>query len=202
MGAQGASDEVVAKDREAWRRWLERHHATSDGVWLLVAKKRSGLPSVTYEEAVEEALCFGWIDAKSNALDDRRYKQWMARRKQGSGWAASNKRRVERLIAEGRMAPAGLRAIEDAKADGSWTKLDGIEALEVPNDLARALKRHPNARKHFDAFPPSARRAILQWIDTAKKVETRVKRVEEAARLAEANIRANQPAPRERADRG
>jgi uncharacterized protein YdeI (YjbR/CyaY-like superfamily) len=125
-----ASDEVTAKDRAAWRRWLERHHVTSDGVWLVIAKKGSGIASVTYEEAVEEALCFGWIDATANSLDDRRYKQWMTRRKPGSGWAASNKRRVERLIAEGRMAPAGLEVIRAAKADGSWTKLDGFEALE------------------------------------------------------------------------
>ena len=194
----GASEEVVAKDRAAWRRWLERHHATSDGVWLVIAKKGSGIPSVTYEESVEEALCFGWIDAKANSLDDRRYKQWMARRKPGSGWAASNKRRVERLIAEGRMAPAGLRAVQAAKADGSWTKLDGSEALEVPTNLAKALKRYPNARKHFDAFPPSARRVILQWIGTAKKAETRAKRVEETARLAEDNVRAAQPPPRRR----
>ena len=115
-------DEVTAKDRAAWRRWLERHHATSPGAWLLIAKKGSGLASVTYEEAVEEALCFGWIDAKANSLDERRYKQWMAPRKAGSGWAASNKQRVERLVADGRMAPAGLAAIEAAKADGSWTK--------------------------------------------------------------------------------
>ena len=194
----GASDEVVAKDRAAWRRWLERHHATSGGVWLVIAKKGSGIPSVTYEESVEEALCFGWIDAKANSLDDRRYKQWMARRKPGSGWAASNKRRVERLIAEGRMAPAGLRAVQAAKADGSWTKLDGSEALEVPTNLAKALKRYPNARKHFDAFPPSARRVILQWIGTAKKAETRAKRVEETARLAEENVRAAQPPSRRR----
>ncbi len=191
-----ASDEVTAKDRAAWRRWLERHHVTSDGVWLVIAKKGSGIASVTYEEAVEEALCFGWIDATANSLDDRRYKQWMTRRKPGSGWAASNKRRVERLIAEGRMAPAGLEVIRAAKADGSWTKLDGFEALEVPADLAKALESYPNARKHFDAFPPSARRVILHWIGTAKKAETRARRLEETARLAEEDVRAGQPPPR------
>lgn len=190
-------DEVAAKDRAAWRRWLERHHATSTGVWLLLAKKGSGLASVTYEEAVEEALCFGWIDAKANALDERRYKQWMAPRKPGSGWAASNKGRVERLFAEGRMAPAGLAAIEAAKADGSWTKLDAGASLTVPRDLARAMKAYPDARRHFDAFPPSARRTILGWIASAKKPETRVKRIEETARLAQENVRANEWRPRD-----
>jgi len=198
MAAGRGSDEVVAKDRAAWRRWLERHHATSDGVWLLIAKKGSGLPSVTYEEAVEEALCFGWIDAKANSLDDRRYKQWMARRKPGSGWSDSNKRRVERLIAEGRMAAAGLAAIEAAKAAGSWSKLDASRSLAVPRDLAAAMRAYPSARKHFDAFPPSARPAILQWIAAAKRPETRAKRVEETARLAQENIRANEWRPRER----
>jgi uncharacterized protein YdeI (YjbR/CyaY-like superfamily) len=190
-------DGVAAEDRAAWRRWLERHHATSQGTWLLIAKKGSGLASVTYEEAVEEALCFGWIDAKANSLDERRYKQWMAPRKSGSGWAASNKQRVERLLAEGRMAPAGLAAIEAAKADGSWTKLDDSGSLTVPRDLARAMKAYPDARRHFDAFPPSARRLILAWIASAKRPETRVKRIEETARLAQDDVRANQWRPRE-----
>ncbi|HZD17633.1 MAG TPA: YdeI/OmpD-associated family protein [Actinomycetota bacterium] len=192
------ADEVVAKDRAAWRRWLERHHASTDGVWLIIGKKGSRLESVTYEEAVEEALCFGWIDAKANRLDDRRYKQWMARRKPGSGWAESNKRRVERLIAEGRMAPAGLAAIEAAKADGSWSKLDRSRSLEVPADLAKAMRAYPDARRHFDAFPPSARRMILYWIDSAKRPETRSRRIEETARLAQENVRANESRPRER----
>jgi uncharacterized protein YdeI (YjbR/CyaY-like superfamily) len=188
--------QLEAKDRAAWRRWLERNHATSDGVWLVIAKKGSGLASVTQEEAVEEALCFGWIDAKANRLDDRRWKQWMGRRKPGSGWSALNKRRAARLIAEGRMAPAGLATIEAAKADGSWTKLDASHALTVPPDLARALRAHPNARERFDAFPPSSRRAILEWIDAAKRPETRARRIEETARLAEDGIRANQPRQR------
>ena len=190
-------DEVAAKDRAAWRRWLERHHAKSSGVWLLLAKKGSGLASVTYEEAVEEALCFGWIDAKANALDERRYKQWMAPRQPGSGWAVSNKRRVERLKAEGRMAPAGLAAISAAMTDGSWTKLDASGSLTVPRDLARAMKVYPDARRHFDAFPPSARRVILEWIGSAKRPETRAKRIEETARLAQENVRANQWRPRD-----
>lgn len=187
--------QIEAKDRAAWRRWLERNHATSDGVWLVIAKKASGLASVTQVEAVEEALCFGWIDAKANRLDDRRWKQWMGRRKPGSGWSAVNKRRVERLIAEGRMAPAGLAAIEAAKADGSWSKLDASHALTVPADLARALRAFPNAGARFDAFPPSSRRAILEWIDAAKRPETRARRIEETARLAEDGVRANQPRP-------
>lgn len=196
MTAGDALEEVFAEDRAAWRRWLGRHHATSGAVWLVIAKKGSGLETVSYEEAVEEALCFGWIDAKANTRDARSYRQWMAPRKPGSGWSASNKARVQRLLADGRMAPAGLAAIDAAKADGSWTRLDASHALEMPRDLAAALRAFPNARRHFDAFPPSARRAILEWIDGAKRPATRTRRVEETARLAEDNVRANQWRPK------
>jgi uncharacterized protein YdeI (YjbR/CyaY-like superfamily) len=184
--------EVAPKDRAAWRRWLERHHATSGAVWLMLAKKGASVRAVSYEEAVEEALCFGWIDSTANSVDDERYKIWMAPRRRGSGWSAVNKRRIERLVAERRMAPAGLAVIEAARADGSWSRLDDSHALKVPKDLATALAGYPNARRHFDAFPPSARRGILHWIDSAKRPETRARRVEQTARLAEDDIRANQ----------
>jgi uncharacterized protein YdeI (YjbR/CyaY-like superfamily) len=187
---------VTAKDRAAWRRWLERNHERSAGVWLAIAKKGSEGRNVSYEDAVLEALCFGWIDATANALDDDRYKLWMTPRKPGSGWSAVNKRRLERLRAEGALAPAGLAAIERAEADGSWSKLDASHALRMPRDLATALEAYPNAGRHFDAFPPSARRAILEWIEQAKRAETRAKRVEETARLAERNERANQWRPK------
>jgi len=187
--------EVLARDRAAWRRWLERNHATSDAVWLILAKKGSSLRTVSYAEAVEEALCFGWIDSKANTVGADRYKLWMAPRKPGSGWSAVNKRRLERLLAEGLVAPAGLAAIEAAKGGGSWARLDASHSLEVPWDLAAALAAYPSARGHFDAFPPSARRGILEWIDAAKRPETRARRVAETARLAEENVRANQWRP-------
>jgi uncharacterized protein YdeI (YjbR/CyaY-like superfamily) len=181
------------KERAAWRRWLERNHGTSGGVWVVLAKK--GVPGLGYEEAVEEALCFGWIDAKANSLDERRYKQWLAPRKARGGWSASNKARIERLIAEGRMAPAGLAAIEAAKANGSWSQLDGSQALRVPRDLAAALRAHPHAKANFDAFPPSVRRSILAWIEAAKRPETRAKRIAETADLAERRITTWFPPP-------
>jgi uncharacterized protein YdeI (YjbR/CyaY-like superfamily) len=201
MGAANEAREVVARDRAAWRRWLQRHHGTSGAVWLVLAKKGGTHRSPSYEEAVEEALCFGWIDSKANPLDEGRFKLWMAPRKRGSGWSAVNKRRIERLIEQGRMAPAGLAAIEAAKADGSWTKLDSSHALTMPPDLARAFRAHANAKANFDAFPPSTRRAILEWINAAKRPETRAKRVEETARLAERNERANQWRPKTRPPR-
>ena len=187
------SETIRARDRGAWRLWLERHAEISSTIWLVLAKRGATTTTLTYEEAVEEALCFGWIDSTANAVDGETYKIRMARRKPGSGWSAVNKRRIQRLLAEGRMAAPGLAAIEAAKTDGSWSRLDASHSLDVPKDLSRALAKHPNAERHFEGFPPSARRVILQWIDAAKKPETRAKRIEETARLANQNIRANQP---------
>ncbi len=178
--------------RAAWRAWLAEHHERPEGVWLVYYKKAAGVPDVTYVEAVEEALCFGWVDSKGNVLDDRRTMLWMAPRKPGSGWAATNKARVARLEAEGLMHPAGQAKVDAARADGSWALLDTVERLEVPTDLTEAFARHPGSAAHYDAFPPSARKAILDWIQQAKRPETRAKRVEEAARLAAENVRANQ----------
>jgi uncharacterized protein YdeI (YjbR/CyaY-like superfamily) len=182
--------------RAEWRAWLEANHARPEGVWMVSWKRATGRPRVEYEEAVEEALCFGWIDAIAKTLDEERAMQWFAPRKPGSGWSATNKRRIERLLAEGRMAPAGLAKIDAARADGSWTSLDAVEALEVPDDLRAALAGYPDARRHFDAFPNSARKMILGWIASARKPETRAKRVEETARLAQENVRAYPPPPR------
>lgn len=151
---------------------------------------------MTYEESVEEALCFGWVDSRPRKLDAERTMLWFAPRKPGSGWARTNKQRVERLRAAGLMAPAGLAAVESAKADGSWTKLDAVEDLVVPPDLAAALAEHPPAVANFDAFPKSARRGILEWLVQAKTAPTRAKRVEETARLAQRNERANQWKPK------
>lgn len=182
--------------RDEWRAWLEANHTRAGGIWLVSYRKAAGKPRVEYEEAVEEALCFGWIDSKGGKVDDERTMLWMSPRKPGSGWSRPNKERVERLMAAGRMAPAGLEKIEAARRDGSWTALNAVEALEVPPDLERAFDAHPHARGHWEAFPRSAKRAILEWISNAKKPETRAARVEETARLANENVRANQWRPK------
>ena len=183
---------VHPKSRKGWRLWLSRNHGRSQGVWLAAYRKETGKPRVEYEEAVEEALAFGWIDSKSVRLDDERSLIWMCPRKPASGWSRSNKERVERLERDGLMTDAGRAAIEAAKRNGSWSLLDSVEALEEPDDLAAALNASPAARANFDAFPPSARKVILTWIATAKREETRRKRIEETARLAAENARANQ----------
>ncbi len=174
-----------------WRAWLADNHTRPNGVWLITYRPATGKETFNYEQAVEEALCFGWIDGQANKLDDERTMLWFAPRRPGSGWARTNKARVERLIADGRMTPAGLTKIEAAQADGSWTLLDSVERLEVPDDLAAEFDKYPDARAHFDAFPPSARRMALAWIAMAKRPETRAKRVSETARLAQENVRVN-----------
>jgi uncharacterized protein YdeI (YjbR/CyaY-like superfamily) len=166
---------------EEWREWLREHHTRPVGVWLVQWKAATGRPAVPYVEAVEEALCWGWIDGTARSLDEERGMQWYSPRRKGSVWARSNRERVTRLEAEGRMMPAGRAAVEQAKADGSWTVLEPVEALIVPDDLAAALDAREGARAIWDGWPPTARQAYLFWIISAKRPETRAKRVGEAA---------------------
>jgi uncharacterized protein YdeI (YjbR/CyaY-like superfamily) len=186
---------VQPRDRAAWRAWLAANHGRPDGVWLVTWKKASGKPRIEYGEAVEEALCFGWIDSKPRALDSLRTMLWFAPRKPRTGWSAPNKKRIATLIAAGLMAPAGMAKVAAAKRDGSWTALDAVEALEIPTDLAAALARSGDAAGLFAAFPRSVKRGILEWIANARRPETRARRIAGTARLAERNERANQWRP-------
>lgn len=176
-------------DRQAWRAWLEQNHPTSPGVRIVIYKKNSGKYRLSYEDIVEEGLCFGWIDSTANTLDDERYVLRMSPRKPGSVWAKSNKERVEKLIRQGLMTPAGLDKIEAAKRDGSWSRLDAIEALSMPPDLKKALVANKAAQKNFAAFSDSAKKMILGWIASAKRPETRLKRIQETVRLAAKNLK-------------
>ncbi|MCX7962196.1 MAG: YdeI/OmpD-associated family protein [Burkholderiales bacterium] len=186
------SNSVHPKTRSEWRAWLAAHHLRAEGVWLVTYKKASGKPRMDYDEAVEEALCFGWVDSKPARLDDERSMLYFAPRKPKAGWSQRNKERVEKLIAARLMMPAGLAKVEAAKRDGSWSRLDAVETLEIPQDLEQALAAYPSARRHFEAFPRSVKRGILEWISSARKPETRAKRIAETAQLAEKNLRANQ----------
>jgi uncharacterized protein YdeI (YjbR/CyaY-like superfamily) len=190
MSALDDAPHVHADDRDTWRAWLAANHATATGVWLVTWRARSGRNGLDYEAAIEEALCFGWVDSTGGRFDDERGKLYFAPRKTRSPWAASNKARVERLIAAGRMAPAGLVAIERAKSNGSWEVLDSVERLEVPNDLSAALAAGPSAAANFAAFPPSARKQMLGWVALAQRPATRAKRIAEIAGAAERNERA------------
>ena len=166
---------VQPKSRKAWRAWLEKHHATSAGTWLVYAKKHSGLPSLTYKDAVEEALCFGWIDSKIHPLDDDFYMQVFTPRKPKSGWSALNKARVKQLLAAGLMTAAGLAVVEAAKASGAWNANDHAEKLIVPPDLERAINANAEASRNWASYTDSRRKGVLYRLAGAKRPETRAK---------------------------
>lgn len=182
---------VEAPTRAAWRAWLSENHATSGSVWLVLNRKESGLPHLPVAEAVEEALCFGWVDSRPAKLDAQRSLLLFSPRKPGSAWSGVNKAKVARLAATGLMAPAGMVAVERAKADGSWERLDGATALEVPADLRAALAATPGAESAWAGFPPSHRRANLEWIAQARRPETRAARIAQIAARAARGERAN-----------
>ncbi|ELR99473.1 YdeI family protein [Gloeocapsa sp. PCC 73106] len=175
---------ISASDRLVWRKWLEENHRTSLGVWLLYYKVKSDKPSVRYSEAVQEALCFGWIDSKVKSLGEQSYKQIFTPRKPQSVWSKLNKQYIVELIELGLMREAGLAKIAAAKEDGSWEKLDQIESLIIPQDLEQALCSEEIAKFNFESFSNSSKKNILAWIESAKRSETRQKRIEQTVNSA------------------
>jgi uncharacterized protein YdeI (YjbR/CyaY-like superfamily) len=180
-----------AKDRETWHQWLAKNHLKKKSVWLVYFKPSSGKTRVSYDDAVDEAIAFGWIDSKPNKLDDERSIQFFSLRNPKSNWSKLNKERVLRLIAENRMAPAGLKIVAEAKKNGSWDALNEVEEMKIPNDLQEALDRNKKAKEFFMAFPRSSKKNILEWIHNAKQPTTRSARIEETVKLAAKDIRAN-----------
>jgi len=168
--------QLTVRSRAEWRSWLEVNHGKVAGVWLVRFKKGKG-PHVSYDDVVEEALAFGWIDSQPRSLDDRRSQLLVTPRKTGSRWSQVNKERVARLRAEGQMSAAGEAAVRRSQLDGTWDALNQVEALEEPDDLRRALDAQPAGRENWNAFPRSTRRAILEWILAAKRPETRARRI-------------------------
>lgn len=169
---------LAPETRAAWRRWLTRHHATSPGVWLIYYKKHAATAKrLTYESALLDALCFGWIDSRIHPLDKNRCRQMFSPRRPKSVWSAPNKARVVQLIARGLMRPAGQAAIDAAKTNGAWDQLDAAESLEMPDDLSRELRGNASARRNFEALSAWARKRLLGWIHSAKRPETRQRRI-------------------------
>lgn len=191
MATQGDAEQVHPLDLAQWRAWLARHHGRRAGVWLVSYKQATGRPRIPYDDAVDEAVCWGWIDSKINALDDERSMLWFAPRNARTGWSRVNKDRIARMTAAGRMQPAGQAKVDAARADGSWDALNDVEDGVVPPDLQAALDALPQAAANFAAFPRSARRGILEWIQAARRPETRAERIARTARLAQDNQRAN-----------
>ncbi|HUM46468.1 MAG TPA: YdeI/OmpD-associated family protein [Chitinophagales bacterium] len=191
MKLKGGITTHYAKTRKEWRKWLEKNHAAEKSVWLIIYHKESKTPSVYYNEAVEEALCFGWIDSKANKRDAESFYLFFAQRKLKSNWSKANRDRVEKLIAQGQMTKTGQAMIDLAKKTGTWTALEGVQNSVIPTDLQKLFSKNKKAFTHFNAFPPSSKRIILEWILNAKRPETRQKRIQETVELAEKNIRAN-----------
>jgi uncharacterized protein YdeI (YjbR/CyaY-like superfamily) len=170
---------------EAWRTWLEQHHATAQEVWLLHPKKGAAARLVGYEEAVEEALCFGWIDGRLRSIDEKSYALRYSPRKRRSIWAESNKRRVEKLIVEGRMTPAGLAKVTEAKENGEWYAGTAREDVDtIPPDLEQALKENEAAWDSFQLWSVSRKRQHLYSVTSAKRPETRQKRIRSIVDMA------------------
>ena len=192
---------VAPRSRQAWRKWLEQHHGSSSGVWLQFAKKHTGLPCPTSSEAVEEALCFGWVDAVMAPVDGDFYRQLFTPRKPRSAWAATNKARVARLTEQGLMTPAGMAAVEVAKQNGSWSTLDAAESLTVPKELRRALNGNAQARTHWAGFTESQRKQFLYWLATAKREDTRAARIAVIVDRAAKKIPPNQASEASRRER-
>lgn len=179
--------------RDAWRAWLSEHHATSQGVWAVTYKKAHlplGDSYVSAQDLNEECLCFGWIDSKPGRIDEQRTALLCTPRKIGSSWSQVNKDRFHRLETDGRITPAGHAAAEAARSDGSWDRLADVDGLIEPADLSAALDANRQARECWDAFPPSARRGILEWILNAKRPQTRAQRIEATVSKAARNERA------------
>jgi uncharacterized protein YdeI (YjbR/CyaY-like superfamily) len=170
--------------RQEWRLWLKDNHSSKQSVWLVCYKKKSNVPTITWSEAVDEALCFGWIDSKRKPVNEDKFIQFFSKRKSNGTWSKVNKEKIKQLIDEGLMTKAGFDSIETAKQNNSWTILDDVEELKIPEDLEKELKIKADAMDFFLSLSKSVRKAILQWLVFARKQETRQKRITEIAELA------------------
>lgn len=185
MKTEKEMETFYAKSRQEWREWLQDNHDKKQSVWLIYYKKKSAIPSVVYSDAVDEALCFGWIDSKAKPIDEDSYMQFFSRRKPKSVWSKVNKEKIERLTKQGLMTEMGFEAIGRAKQNGSWTLLDEAEALIIPQDLEEEFQKRPNAKQYFSSLSRSDKRNILQWLVLAKRPETRAKWISEIVELAD-----------------
>lgn len=171
-------------NRKEWRQWLQKNHTVKKAVWLVHYKKKLAVPSLSWSEAVDEALCFGWIDSVRKPVDAERYIQFFSKRKATSVWSKINKEKVQQLIDKGLMTKAGFLTIATAKQNGTWTILDDVEELSIPADLEKEFKDHKGSKDFFLSLSKSVKKAILQWLVLAKRAETRQNRINKIAELA------------------
>lgn len=179
-------------DKNDWRNWLELNHKKTEAIWLIFYKKKSPNHNLSWGESVNEALCFGWIDSTKKTIDSETYKQYFCKRKAKSNWSRVNKEKIETLTEQGLMKEEGYKSVEVAKGNGSWTILDKIEALVTPDDLKISFTNHKGSLEYFESLSSSAKKILLYWIDSAKKTETREKRVLEVAKNASQNLKPKQ----------
>jgi len=175
--------------RADWRDWLKKNHQSKQSIWLIYYTKKSEMPSLSWSEAVDEALCFGWIDSTARPIDDVSYMQYFSKRKPKSIWSKINKEKVRHLIETGQMTKAGYDSIEIATENGSWTILNEVEDLIIPNDLDIAFSKHKGSKDFYLSLSMSARKMILSWIVLAKRPETRQKRIDEIVESAAQNLK-------------
>lgn len=177
-------EEFYPKTKQHLRKWLQKNHLTKDAVWLIFYKKHTGKPTVTWSDAVDEALCFGWIDSKAETIDKDTLRHYFCKRKPNSTWSKINKKKIEALTAKGLMTQAGFKVIDIAKQNGSWTILDEVEELTIPPALEKAFATFENSKDFFSSLSNSKKKVLLQWIVLAKTDTTRQKRILEIAENA------------------
>ena len=175
-----------------WREWLQENHNSKQSIWLICYKKQANKPTINWSDAVDEALCFGWIDSTRKSIGDDAFIQFFTKRKPNSVWSKINKAKIERLIQDGLMQSAGYEIIEKAKENGSWIILDEVEELTIPEDLEKEFEANPGSKDFFMSLSKSVKKGILQWIVLAKRPETRQNRIKEIAILAAQNLKPKQ----------
>tara|TARA_R110000868_G_scaffold37111_14_gene131610 strand:+ start:19881 stop:20456 length:576 start_codon:yes stop_codon:yes gene_type:complete len=185
-------EDFSPKNKKDWRKWLELNHKSKDAVWVIFYKKKSPRHNLSWSESVDIALCFGWIDSTKRPIDEEKYKQYFSKRKAKSNWSKINKDKVKTLIDQGLMEEEGYNSIEIAKENGSWTFLDGVENLVVPEDLKLELTNHKGSMEYFESLSKSAKKILLYWVLSAKRKETRQKRILEIAEEASKNLKPKQ----------
>lgn len=190
-------EKIVFESVGELRNWLKVNHKRQDSVWMVRWKKNSGKPYLSYDDIVDQLICFGWVDSLPRKLDEYKSMLLISPRNPKSNWSGINKKRVEKLIEKGLMDPSGMDLVNQAKKNGAWNFLDEVEKLIIPDDLAEALKNTKNALYYFNRFPDSSKRGILEWIKNAKQPATRLKRIEETALKSSKNIKANHPEGRD-----
>jgi len=186
------AEEYCPKNKKAWRKWLETNHNKKDAVWVIFYKVKSPKHNLSWSDSVDEALCFGWIDSTKRSLDDERFIQYFSKRKAKSNWSKINKDKIKVLIEQDLMAEAGYKSIEIAKENGSWTILDNVEALIVPEDLKTAFANNKAAMKFYKSLSNSSKKTLLYWLNSAKRTATRQKRIAEIIQNASKGLKPSQ----------